>query len=309
MARVLKIATRKSPLALWQAEHVKSALGELYPELNIQLMPMSTRGDEILDRSLAAIGGKGLFLKELERAMLEGEADLAVHSMKDVPAELPAGLHIAAVLTREDPRDAIVSNQFNSLDEMPQGAVLGTSSLRRQAQMQNLRPDLSIQPARGNVGTRLQRLDEGNFTAIMLAYAGLKRLGLAERARQVLEIDVCLPAVGQGIVGIECRKDDAELNKLLARLNNQVSDICLNAERAFASALQAGCHAPVAAHAVLEGTQLHLRGLVAMPDGSTILKGEARGESGKARELGLALAEELIQRGASDILRSLEEAG
>ncbi|MCW8844562.1 MAG: hydroxymethylbilane synthase [Gammaproteobacteria bacterium] len=309
MARVLRIATRKSPLALWQAEHVKAALGELYPELKVQLMPMSTRGDEILDRSLAAIGGKGLFLKELERAMLAGEADLAVHSMKDVPAELPEGLHIAAVLTREDPRDAIVSNQFNSLDELPQGAVLGTSSLRRQAQMQNLRPDLSIQPARGNVGTRLQRLDEGNFTAIMLAYAGLKRLGLADRAKQVLEIDVCLPAVGQGIVGIECRRDDSELNKLLARLNNQVSDICLRAERAFASALQASCHAPVAAHAVLEGTQLHLRGLVAMPDGSRILKGDASGESGKARELGLALAEELIQQGAGDILRSLEETG
>ncbi|MCJ7556919.1 MAG: hydroxymethylbilane synthase [Gammaproteobacteria bacterium] len=309
MARVLRIATRKSPLALWQAEHVKAALSELYPELAIQLMPMSTRGDEILDRSLAAIGGKGLFLKELERAMLAGEADLAVHSMKDVPADVPAGLHIAAVLTREDPRDAIVSNQFNSLDELPQGAVMGTSSLRRQAQMQNLRPDLNIQPARGNVGTRLQRLDEGNFTAIMLAYAGLKRLGLAQRARQVLDIDVCLPAVGQGIVGIECRRDDAELNKLLARLNNQVSDICLNAERAFASALEASCHAPVAAYAVLEGKQLHLRGLVAMPDGSRVLKGEARGESGKARELGLSLAEEFIQRGASDILRSLEETG
>lgn len=309
MARVLRIATRKSPLALWQAEHVKAALGELYPELTIQLLPMSTRGDEILDRSLAAIGGKGLFLKELERAMLAGEADLAVHSMKDVPADLPAGLHIAAVLTREDPRDAIVSNHFNLLEEMPRGAVLGTSSLRRQAQMLDLRPDLDIQPARGNVGTRLQRLDEGNFTAIMLAYAGLKRLGLAGRARQVLEIDVCLPAVGQGIVGIECRQDDAELNQLLARLNDPVSDICLGAERAFASALEASCHAPVAAHAVLEGNQLHLRGLVAMPDGSRLLKGETRGESGKGRELGLALAEELLQQGAGDILRSLEENG
>ncbi len=309
MARALRIATRKSPLALWQAEHVKAALGELYPELTIQLIPMSTRGDEILDRSLAAIGGKGLFLKELERAMLDGEADLAVHSMKDVPADLPAGLHIAAVLTREDPRDAIVSNRFDSLDELPQGSVLGTSSLRRQAQMLDLRPDLDIKPARGNVGTRLQRLDEGNFTAIMLAYAGLKRLGLAERARQVLEIDVCLPAVGQGIVGIECRSDDAELNQLLARLNDPISGICLGAERAFASALEASCHAPVAAHAVLEGNQLHLRGLVAMPDGSKLLKGEARGESGKARELGLTLAGQLLQQGAGDILRSLEENG
>ena len=309
MARALRIATRKSPLAVWQAEHVKAALGELYPELTIQLIPMSTRGDEILDRSLAAIGGKGLFLKELERAMLDGEADLAVHSMKDVPADLPAGLHIAAVLTREDPRDAIVSNRFDSLDELPQGSVLGTSSLRRQAQMLDLRPDLDIKPARGNVGTRLQRLDEGNFTAIMLAYAGLKRLGLAERARQVLEIDVCLPAVGQGIVGIECRSDDAELNQLLARLNDPISGICLGAERAFASALEASCHAPVAAHAVLEGNQLHLRGLVAMPDGSKLLKGEARGESGKARELGLTLAGQLLQQGAGDILRSLEENG
>ena len=309
MARALRIATRKSPLALWQAEHVKAALGELYPELTIQLIPMSTRGDEILDRSLAAIGGKGLFLKELERAMLDGEADLAVHSMKDVPADLPAGLHIAAVLTREDPRDAIVSNRFDSLDELPQGSVLGTSSLRRQAQMLDLRPDLDIKPARGNVGTRLQRLDEGNFTAIMLAYAGLKRLGLAERARQVLEIDVCLPAVGQGIVRIGCRSGDGELNQLLARLNDPISGICLGAERAFASALEASCHAPVAAHAVLEGNQLHLRGLVAMPDGSKLLKGEARGESGKARELGLTLAGQLLQQGAGDILRSLEENG
>jgi hydroxymethylbilane synthase len=309
MGRVLKIATRKSPLALWQAEHVKAELGKLYPELIIELLPMSTRGDEILDRSLAAIGGKGLFLKELERAMLDGEADLAVHSMKDVPAELPAGLHIAAVLTREDPRDAIVSNEVDSFEGLPEGAVLGTSSLRRQAQMQNLRPDLSIQPARGNVGTRLQRLDEGNFKAIMLAYAGLIRLGLADRARQVLDTDVCLPAVGQGIVGIECREDDKELNTLLAGLNDPVSHICLGAERAFAAALEAGCHAPVAAHAMLDGNQLYLRGLVATPDGSRVLKGEARGDANKARQMGLDLAQELIQKGAGEILRDLEAGG
>jgi hydroxymethylbilane synthase len=309
MGRVLKIATRKSPLALWQAEHVQAELGKLYPELTIELLPMSTRGDEILDRSLAAIGGKGLFLKELERAMLAGEADLAVHSMKDVPAELPAGLHIAAVLTREDPRDAIVSNQFESLESLPKGAVLGTSSLRRQAQMQGVRPDLNIQPARGNVGTRLQRLDEGNFQAIMLAYAGLKRLGLADRARQVLETSECLPAVGQGIVGIECRSQDSELNTLLAALNDPVSDICLGAERAFAAALEAGCHAPVAAHAVLDGAQVYLRGLVATPDGGRLLKGEARGHRDQARQLGRDLAEELLQQGAGEILRSLEHNG
>ncbi len=309
MGRVLKIATRKSPLALWQAEHVKAELERLYPELSVELVPMSTKGDEILDRSLAAIGGKGLFLKELERAMLDGEADLAVHSMKDVPAELPPGLHIAAVLTREDPRDAIVSNDVQSLEDMPASSVLGTSSLRRQAQMLSLRPDLAIEPARGNVGTRLQRLDEGNFKAIMLAYAGLKRLGLADRARQVLDTEVCLPAVGQGIVGIECRKDDDQLNELLNRLNDPISDVCLSAERAFASALEASCHAPVAAHALLEGDKLYLRGLVATTDGGTVLKGEIRGEAGEARKLGLALAEELIGKGAGKILRDLEDAG
>lgn len=309
MGRVLKIATRKSPLALWQAEHVKAELESRYSELTVELVPMSTKGDEILDRSLAAIGGKGLFLKELERAMLAGEADLAVHSMKDVPGELPAGLHIAAVLTREDPRDAIVSNDVASLEDMPKGSVLGTSSLRRQAQMLSLRPDLDIQPARGNVGTRLQRLDEGNFKAIMLAYAGLKRLGLAERARQVLDTEVCLPAVGQGIVGIECREDDVELNALLAELNDPVSDTCLSAERSFASALEASCHAPVAAHAVLEGDALHLRGLVATTDGQTVLKGEIRGTAGEARKLGLRLADELIEKGAGKILKDLEDAG
>ena len=309
MGRVLKIATRKSPLALWQAEHVKAELERLYPELTVELIPMSTKGDEILDRSLAAIGGKGLFLKELERAMLAGEADLAVHSMKDVPADLPSGLHIAAVLTREDPRDAIVSNDVQSLEEMPQGSVLGTSSLRRQAQMLSLRPDLAIEPARGNVGTRLQRLDEGNFKAIMLAYAGLKRLGLADRARQVLDTEVCLPAVGQGIVGIECREDDKELNELLSHLNDPVSDICLGAERAFASALEASCHAPVAAHATHDSGNLYLRGLVATTDGVTILKGEIRGEAGEARKLGLTLADELIEKGAGKILRDLEDAG
>jgi hydroxymethylbilane synthase len=309
MGRVLKIATRKSPLALWQAEHVKAELERLYPELTVELVPMSTRGDEILDRSLAAIGGKGLFLKELERAMLNGEADLAVHSMKDVPAELPPGLHIAAVLTREDPRDAIVSNDIQSLEDMPAGSVLGTSSLRRQAQMLNLRPDLVIEPARGNVGTRLQRLDEGNFKAIMLAYAGLKRLGLADRAKQVLDTEVCLPAVGQGIVGIECRKDDTQLNELLNRLNDPVSDVCLSAERAFASALEASCHAPVAAHALLEGDKLYLRGLVATINGSTVLKGEIRGAAADARKLGLSLAEELIGKGAGKILRDLDDAG
>lgn len=309
MGRVLRIATRKSPLALWQAEHVKAELEKLYPDLVVELLPMSTKGDEILDRSLAAIGGKGLFLKELERAMLSGEADLAVHSMKDVPADLPAGLHISAVLTREDPRDAIVSNDVDSLDALPQGAVFGTSSLRRQAQVKMLRPDLDIQPARGNVGTRLQRLDEGNYSAIMLAHAGLIRLGLADRARQVLDTETSLPAVGQGIVGIECREDDRELNDLLAPLNNPASDICLRAERAFAATLEAGCHAPVAAHAVLEGDQVYLRGLVAMPDGSQVVRGDIRGEHAQAREIGLELARRLIEQGAGEILKSLDEAG
>jgi len=306
MGRVLRVATRKSPLALWQAEHVAGELARLYPKLRVELVPMSTRGDEILDRSLADIGGKGLFLKELERAMLDGEADLAVHSMKDVPAELPDGLHISAVLTREDPRDALVSARYDSLEALPAGACLGTSSLRRQAQVRHLAPGLQIAPARGNVGTRLQRLDEGRFDAIMLAYAGLKRLGLAQRARQVLDVDTCLPAVGQGIVGIECRADDDELNQLLAPLNDPLSDDCLAAERGLAHALQVSCHAPVAAHAVLQGSQLILKGLVAMPDGSRLLRGELRGERGRAAELGEALARQLLSQGADRILASLE---
>jgi len=306
MARVLKIATRKSPLALWQAEHVAAELAKLHPGLGIELVPMSTRGDEILDRSLADIGGKGLFLKELERAMLDGEADLAVHSMKDVPADLPAGLHISAVLTREDPRDALVSGRFDSLHSMPEGACLGTSSLRRQAQVRHLRPGLKIAPARGNVGTRLQRLDEGRFDAIMLAYAGLKRLGLADRARQVLDTDTCLPAVGQGIVGIECRANDIELNELLAPLNDTLSDDCLAAERSLAHALEVSCHAPVAAHAVLDHGQLHLRGLVAMPDGTRVLRGEIRGERKDGLALGRRLAEDLLRQGADKILEILE---
>jgi hydroxymethylbilane synthase len=223
-----------------------------------------------------------------------------------VPADLPAGLHISAVLTREDPRDALVSGQFESLESMPEGACLGTSSLRRQAQVRHLRPGLKIAPARGNVGTRLQRLDEGRFDAIMLAYAGLKRLGLADRARQVLDIDTCLPAVGQGIVGIECRASDAELNGMLAPLNDPLSDDCLTAERSLAHALEVSCHAPVAAHAVLHQGQLYLRGLVATPDGTRVLRGEIRGQRQDGLALGRLLADELLDKGADKILEMLE---
>ncbi|MEN8174635.1 MAG: hydroxymethylbilane synthase [Pseudomonadota bacterium] len=298
----IRIATRKSPLALWQAEHVAAALKTAHPGLAVELVGMTTQGDRILGTPLASIGGKGLFVKELEQGMLEGRADIAVHSMKDVPVELPAGLHLAVILEREDPRDALVSAKFSTLDEIPEGGRVGTSSLRRQCQLAARRPDLDILPLRGNVNTRLRKLDEGEYDAIILAAAGLKRLDMADRIRATLDPATSLPAIGQGAIGIECRSDDAAVNGLIAPLHHHATALCVRAERAMNHRLNGGCQVPIAGHAVLEQDALFLRGLVGETDGGRIVRGERRGASSEAESLGTALAEELLDRGADRIL-------
>ncbi len=303
---VLHIATRQSPLALWQAEHVRALLEAAHPGLEVRLLRLVTRGDRILDAPLAKVGGKGLFVKELEQALLDGRADLAVHSIKDVPVELPDGLHMPVVLEREEPRDAFVSASFPSFDELPDGARLGTSSLRRQAQLAARRPDLRIESLRGNVGTRLQRLDEGRYDAIILAAAGLKRLGLETRIRQILPTEVCLPAIGQGAIGIETRCDDARVDALVACLDDQDTHDRIRAERALNARLEGGCQVPIAGHADwLDSGQLRLRGLVGRPDGGTVIAAERRGPREDAEAIGRALAEELLAAGAETILREV----
>ncbi|HKY90238.1 MAG TPA: hydroxymethylbilane synthase [Nevskiaceae bacterium] len=301
----LRIATRESPLALWQAHHVRERLAAAHPGLSIELVPMTTSGDQFLSAPLSAAGGKGLFVKELEAAMLEGRADLAVHSMKDVPARQPDGLALVAFLAGEDPRDAFVSNHHASLDTLPQGARLGTSSLRRQTQVKHLRPDLAIGVLRGNVGTRLRKLDEGAFDAILLACAGLERLGLASRITERLDPVRFVPAIGQGIIGIECRADDAFTREKVAVLHDTASGTRLAAERALNARLGGACQVPVAGHAVLDGTRLRLSGLVGAPDGSRVVRDAIEGDAGEAGDLGLALAERLLAAGAGDILGSL----
>ena len=301
----LRIATRKSPLALWQAEHVRSRLQEAHPGLVVELVTMTTKGDRVLDSPLAKIGGKGLFVKELEQGMLAGDADIAVHSMKDVPVEFPEGLGIGTVLEREDPHDAFVSNRIGSVEALPDGAVVGTSSLRRQCQLRAIRPDLDIRDLRGNVGTRLGKLDNGDYAAIVLACAGLKRLGMADRITQAIDSEVMLPAIGQGIIGIETRLDDARVSELLGPLHDGDTAVRLAAERSLNATLAGGCQAPVAGHAVLQDGELRLRGLVGWPDGSSIVQGEVSGPAGDAVSLGRALAEDLLERGARPILETL----
>jgi hydroxymethylbilane synthase len=301
----LRIATRKSPLALWQAEHVRSRLQEAHPGLVVELVTMTTKGDRVLDSPLAKIGGKGLFVKELEQGMLAGDADIAVHSMKDVPVEFPEGLGIGTILEREDPHDAFVSNRIGSVEALPEGAVVGTSSLRRQCQLRAIRPDLDIRDLRGNVGTRLGKLDNGDYAAIVLACAGLKRLGMADRITQAIDSEVMLPAIGQGIIGIETRLDDARVSELLGPLHDGDTAVRLAAERSLNATLAGGCQAPVAGHAVLQDGELRLRGLVGWPDGSTIVQGEVSGPAGDAVSLGRALAEDLLERGARPILETL----
>ena len=303
----LRIATRGSPLALWQAEHVAARLEALHPEIRVALLKMKTRGDKLLDTPLAKVGGKGLFVKELEAGLLDGRADLAVHSLKDVPVELPDGLELALVMEREDPRDAFVSNDYENLAAMPAGARVGTSSLRRQTQLRERYPELDIDWLRGNVNTRLAKLDGSEFDAIILAASGLKRLGFEARIRAAIEPEDCLPAIGQGVLGIEIRGDDDELRELIAPLAHAETALRITAERALNRALAGGCQVPIAGYAVLDADQLYLRGLVGEPDGSRILRAERRGSSDRARDLGEELAADLLGQGADEILARLKD--
>ncbi|UVE19815.1 hydroxymethylbilane synthase [Pseudomonas sp. LS44] len=305
MSREIRIATRKSALALWQAEFVKARLEQAHPGLQVSLVPMVSRGDKLLDAPLAKIGGKGLFVKELETALLENEADIAVHSMKDVPMDFPAGLGLFCICEREDPRDAFVSNTYASLDALPAGSVVGTSSLRRQAQLLARRPDLKIQFLRGNVNTRLAKLDAGEYDAIILAAAGLIRLGFAARIRDSISVADSLPAGGQGAVGIECRSVDAEIHALLAPLHHRGTALRVTAERALNKHLNGGCQVPIACYAELDGEQLWLRGLVGQPDGGRLLRAEAHAPASEAEALGVRVAEALLAQGAAAILEGV----
>ncbi len=305
MTDILRVATRKSPLALWQAEYVKQALQALHPTLSVELVPMTTRGDKILDTALSKIGGKGLFIKELEHALLNDQADIAVHSMKDVPMEFPEGLCLGVICERENPFDALVSNTFISVDDLPEGARLGTSSLRRASQLQNYRPDLRILNCRGNVNTRLAKLDNGEYDAIILAVAGLKRLAMIDRISQQLDSDLCLPAPGQGAVGIELRADDERTQALISPLNHDDTIACVGAERALNSALQGGCQVPIAAYATFDAGMVHLRARVASPDGQTLLLADGSAEADGVQALGQQLAEQLLAQGAGDILQAV----
>lgn len=301
----LKIATRQSPLALWQAEYIKAQLQQLHPGLQVELVTFVTQGDKILDTPLAKIGGKGLFVKELENALLDGRADLAVHSMKDVPMELPEGLSLAVICQREDPADAFVSNTYAQLDDLPQGATLGTSSLRRKCQIQAWRPDLNIIDLRGNVGTRLSKLDAGQYDAIILAAAGLKRLGLHTRIRETLATRLSLPAVGQGALGLECRQGDQRVLALIQPLSDQTTEICVRAERAFNHRLQGGCQVPIAGFAVLQQDSIYMQGRVGSVDGQELLKAEISGAAADGEALGRQLAEQLLLQGADRLLAAL----
>lgn len=310
MSREIRIATRKSALALWQAEYVKARLEQAHPGLKVSLVPMVSRGDKLLDAPLAKIGGKGLFVKELETALLENEADIAVHSMKDVPMDFPEGLGLFCICEREDPRDAFVSNTYESLDALPAGSVVGTSSLRRQAQLLARRPDLKIQFLRGNVNTRLAKLDAGEYDAIILAAAGLIRLGFEDRIRSSISAEDSLPAGGQGAVGIECRSTDVDVHALLAPLHHRETALRVTAERALNKHLNGGCQVPIACYALLEDDQLWLRGLVGQPDGGLLLRAEARAASSDAEALGVRVAEALLAQGADAILKAVySEAG
>jgi hydroxymethylbilane synthase len=309
-SREIRIATRKSALALWQAEYVKTRLEKAHPGLLVTLVPMVSRGDKLLDSPLSKIGGKGLFVKELETALLENEADIAVHSMKDVPMDFPEGLGLFCICEREDPRDAFVSNTFASLDELPQGSIVGTSSLRRQAQLLTRRPDLEIRFLRGNVNTRLAKLDAGEYDAIILAAAGLIRLGFEDRITSAISVDDSLPAGGQGAVGIECRSADSVIHALLAPLHHQDTATRVTAERSLNKHLNGGCQVPIACYAVLEGEQIWLRGLVGDPSGGLLLNAEARAPRADAEALGVQVAEDLLSQGAADILKAVYgEAG
>ena len=305
MMKTLKIATRQSPLALWQAEHIRARLEAMHADLTVELVTFVTQGDKILDTPLAKIGGKGLFVKELEAALMDGRADLAVHSMKDVPMALPEGLSLAVICEREDPLDAFVSNHYASFADLPQGAKVGTSSLRRKCQILKARPDLEIIDLRGNVGTRLSKLDDGQYDAIILASAGLKRLGLAERIRHTIQPAVSLPAVGQGALGLECRSQDQAVLDLILPLMHAETNMCVRAERAFNAYLEGGCQVPIAGYATLQNGQLQIEGRVGSVDGQTILKAVHYGAPEQAEMLGEELAKALLAQGAGELLKAL----
>ena len=300
------IATRKSALALWQANFIRHWLVELYPQSEISILGMTTRGDQILDTSLSKIGGKGLFTKELEQSMADGRADIAVHSMKDVPMNIPTGYVLAAITEREDPRDAFVSNQYASLDVLPTGSVVGTSSLRRKSQLGARFPHLQVQPLRGNVQTRLHKLDEGQYAAIILAAAGLKRLGLANRITTLLSPELSLPAVGQGALGIECLSDKSDLVKLMQPLHHIETAQCVEAERAMSRELGGSCQVPLGGFAEITGKKMHLRGFVASPDGSRMVSDQLSGKPETGAIMGVHLARNLKAQGANEILAALE---
>lgn len=308
MTQTVRIATRKSKLALWQAEHIQQRLEELHPGLTVELLPMSTKGDVILDTPLAKIGGKGLFVKELEVAMLEGRADIAVHSMKDLPVEFPDGLELHTICEREDPRDAFVSGKYNNLDEMPEGAVVGTCSLRRRCQVMEQFPHLAIKDLRGNVQTRLRKLDDGEFDAIILAASGLIRLDLGDRITSFIPVEQSLPANGQGALGIECRSDDEAMKQLLQPLQCEETRIRVLAERAMNRRLEGGCQVPIGAYAELSDDHIYLRGLVGAPDGKQVLRDEIEGPAAEAEALGKELAERLLAKGAGDILSAVYDS-
>lgn len=302
MREILRIATRQSPLALWQANFVKAELEKYHPNLTVELVTMVTKGDVILDTPLAKIGGKGLFVKELELALLEERADIAVHSMKDVPMSFPEGLGLAVICEREDPRDAFVSNHYASLAELPEGAIVGTSSLRRQCQLMAAYPHLTVKSLRGNVGTRLSKLDNGEYDAIILASAGLIRLGMPERIKSFISVEDSLPAAGQGAVGIETRVNDTRVLNYLAKLNHNPTACCVMAERAMNTRLQGGCQVPIGGFATLNGEELELNALVGSLDGSTIIRASGKAHQRDAEQLGIRIAEQLLAQGADKIL-------
>jgi hydroxymethylbilane synthase len=304
MKNKLVIATRKSPLALWQANEVMARLKAIHSGLNVELLTMSTKGDRILDAPLAKIGGKGLFVKELEVALLNGEADIAVHSMKDVPVAFPEGLHLNVIMKREDPRDAFVSNNYASLEDLPDNAVVGTSSMRRQAQLKTKFPKFAFKDLRGNVNTRLKKLDEGEFAAIILASAGLKRLEMDDRITQFIDVETCLPAIGQGAIGIECRQGDTDTEALIAALYDEETNTCLTAERAMNETLNGGCQVPIAGFATLDGDTLSMNGRVAEIDGSNMLYVADTAKVADAKQLGINLANQLLEQGAKAILEN-----
>jgi len=305
MPNLVRIATRKSPLAMWQAEEVARQLKLHHPDLEVEFVKMTTKGDKILDAPLAKVGGKGLFVKELEQGMLNGDADIAVHSMKDVPMEFPPGLFLPIIMEREDPRDAFVSNKYASLNDLPEDAKIGTSSLRRQLQIKASMPKAEMLDLRGNVNSRLQKLDDGQYDAIILASAGLIRLGFADRISSHIEPEQSLPAIGQGAVGIECRENDSRILDLLAPLDHPHTHTRLAAERAMNHRLNGGCQVPIAGYATLEQDEIYLRGLVGRPDGSEVVRDEIHGQASDAETLGVELAEKLLGQGAGVILSDL----